>query len=84
MTKQKCNYADRCPVFSGELKEDDKPLFLYHNIFCLSGRRGWNACKRHNLYEMNIDPGKKILPENNDPLEELSDKLSDHNTGDTT
>ncbi len=82
MTKQKCNYADQCPVFSGELKENDKPLFLYQNIFCLAGRRGWNACKRHNLYEMDIDPGSTVLPENNEPVEDLVRRLQNENSED--
>ena len=75
MTKQKCNFIEQCPVFSGKLKEDDKPLFLYHNVFCLAGQKGWNACKRHNLYELDVDPGDAILPENNEPVEDLVGRL---------
>lgn len=71
MAKQKCNYAEKCPVFSGELKEDEKPTFLYHNIFCKAGYRGWNACKRYNIYELGITPDVAILPENNEPVEVL-------------
>lgn len=80
MTSQKCKYAERCPVFSGELKEEDKPLFIYHNIFCKAGPRGWNACKRFNLYELGTDPGLSILPENNEPVEDIVPRIKGENS----
>jgi hypothetical protein len=75
MRKEKCKYADECPVFEGKVKKTDKPLFLYHNIFCYAGSRGFNACKRYQVYELGVNPPISLLPENEETLEKIITKL---------
>ena len=71
MGNRKCKYSATCPIFIGTLKEEDKPTFMYKNIFCNRGVRGWNACKRFQVYEVNVDPPKDLLPGNSDNVETI-------------
>lgn len=80
MAQNKCKYAEKCPVYAGALKEADKPVFLYHNVFCLAGSKGWHACKRYHVYEEGIDPTESTLPENNEPVEDIIKHLRENNT----
>ncbi|MBN2175545.1 MAG: hypothetical protein JW731_15560 [Bacteroidales bacterium] len=75
MSRDRCKYADECPVYKGELGKPEKPLFLYHNVFCLSGFKGWNACNRYNLYKYDIVPPNKLLPEDKVSIDELISRL---------
>lgn len=74
MAIRKCKYTTSCPVFNGTLKEQDKPSFMYQNVFCNRGRDGWNACKRFHVYELGVDPPKDLLPGNSESVEHILSK----------
>ena len=69
MSNKKCQYASTCPVFFGALKDEDKPSFIYRNVFCNRGSSGWNACKRFQVYELGIEPPKELLPGSKEKIE---------------
>lgn len=71
MSNTKCEYSSTCPVFNGILKEDDKPTFVYWNVFCNRGVKGWNACKRFHIYELEIVPSKDLMPGSSDSIENI-------------
>lgn len=71
MLSRKCKYATSCPVFNGTLKEQDKPSFMYRNVFCHSEKGGWNTCKRFHIYELGNDPPQDLLPGNRESIEHI-------------
>ena len=71
MNNRKCKYAGVCPVFNGKLNEKDKPTFMYRNIFCERGNKGWNACKRYQVAQYNIDLPENLFPGDSRTIEEI-------------
>jgi hypothetical protein len=69
-----CKYAEKCIVFKKGIPESDQPKYLIHNVFCKRGFKGWEACKRFEMYKMNIEPTDAILPGNDEPVEILAKK----------
>ncbi|MBC8488199.1 MAG: hypothetical protein H8D45_19395, partial [Bacteroidetes bacterium] len=72
----KCKYVGVCPVYNGKLKEKDKPAFLYRNVFCERGYKGWNACKRYLVAQYNIEPPDYLLPEDKETTEDIVTRIS--------
>lgn len=70
----KCKYAEKCIIFNKGIPGRDQPKYLIHNVFCKRGYKGWDACKRHKMYEVNIEPMDDILPGNDEPVETLAKK----------
>ncbi len=64
----KCKYAEKCIIYKKVPKEFDQPKFLIHNVFCHRGYKGWNACKRYQVYETNNEPSDDILPGNSERI----------------
>jgi len=69
-----CQYAEKCIIFEKGIPESDQPKYLIHNIFCTRGYKGWEACKRYKMYEMNIEPLDDIFPGNDEPVETIAKK----------
>lgn len=57
-----CKYAEKCIIFKNGIQDSDQPKYLIHNVFCKRGFKGWEACKRYKMYEINIEPSNDILP----------------------
>ncbi|PTN05944.1 hypothetical protein [Mangrovibacterium marinum] len=55
---QRCPHANQCPVFAGKHKTPGLPLFLYRNVFCHRGQKGWDNCQQYKEFE---------IPENQKP-----------------
>ena len=70
-----CKYAEKCIIFKKGIPDNDHPKYLIHNVFCKRGYKGWNACKRYQMFEMNIEPFDTIRPGNDEPIETLIKKL---------
>lgn len=70
-----CNYSNICPIYKGTLTAKDKPGFLLRNVFCSRGEIGWNACKRYQIYKLNIDPPDDLFPGSNDPIDLIISKI---------
>jgi len=74
MGNRKCKYAEKCIVYTDSEKVTGNPEFLVHNVFCNRGFKGWNACKRYQIYELDIDPPKDLLPGNIESIEDILSK----------
>lgn len=43
-TGNRCIYANNCPIYSGDNFPGGMPPYLYKNVFCNRGIRGWKNC----------------------------------------
>jgi hypothetical protein len=46
-----CKYSDECNVYRNKNKNIRKPIFIVRNVFCNRGIKGWQNCKRFQMYE---------------------------------
>ena len=50
---KRCGFAGKCPVFKGEKASPNGiPLYLYRNVFCNRGPKGWNNCEHYIEYKL--------------------------------
>ncbi len=47
---KRCRFASECPVYKGEIRVDSMPKYLYRNVFCERGERGWKNCEHYVKY----------------------------------
>jgi hypothetical protein len=50
---KRCAYADNCPIYNGKTETKKMPLYIYRNVFCNRGIKGWNNCEQYRKYELN-------------------------------
>ena len=46
-----CKYARECPLFQGTDYKEELPHFLYKNVFCMRGYKGWKNCIKFEEFE---------------------------------
>jgi hypothetical protein len=56
----RCQFANDCPIFMGELKISKTPLTIFRNVFCNRGLKGWKNCERFNELTNNKNYNKEI------------------------
>lgn len=49
---KKCPYANDCPVYKGEIEAVGIPLYIYRNVFCNRGYKGWTNCERYTEFRL--------------------------------
>lgn len=47
----RCKYANECPVYLAKSYNGDIPHYLFKNIYCNRGKKGWINCDTYNAYE---------------------------------
>lgn len=57
----RCKFASKCPVYRGNNNNIKIPHFLYKNIYCNRGIKGWSYCYTYNDFINN----KHISVQNN-------------------
>ncbi len=50
---KRCHFANQCEIYKGKKQVKEMPLFLYRNVFCNRGEKGWNNCKQYLIYQNN-------------------------------
>ncbi len=47
----RCQFAKDCPIYLGDQKlTTDIPLYLYRNIYCNRGGKGWKNCSQFKVF----------------------------------
>ncbi len=46
-----CKNFEKCPIYTGVLKDKVKTTEAYKKIFCNAGKSGWSACRRFQVKE---------------------------------
>ncbi len=47
-----CKYAKDCTIYQGSEYKEELPHFLFKNVFCMRGYKGWKNCKKHAEFEI--------------------------------
>lgn len=53
---KRCRFATECPIYNGKIEIDKMPKYLYRNVFCERGEKGWNNCKQYSEYIQSETP----------------------------
>jgi len=62
---QKCEYTDDCTVFNSKEETNGTPVYIYRNVFCNRGYKGWKNCEQYIEYKLNTIPkDQRMMSEN--------------------
>ena len=67
-----CQNYEKCPIYSGVLKDMSFTSGAYKQTYCDAGSQGWNQCKR---YQVKARTGKcppDLLPNSKKTVEEIA------------
>ena len=57
-----CKNFEKCPIYTGVLKDKATTSKSYKNIFCDAGQAGWSACRRYQVKEKTGKCPPDLLP----------------------
>ncbi len=57
-----CKNYEKCPIYTGVLKDKITTSKAYRSIFCDAGKAGWSACKRYLVKEKTGKCPPDLLP----------------------
>ncbi len=69
-----CPCAEKCPIFSGVLKENEISTIVYQNLYCNVGEKGRANCRRWQVREIYGICPPNVLPNSFDTVEEIAKK----------
>lgn len=60
--EQICKNFEKCPIYSGVLKDKEVATLSYKKQYCEAGPVGWNKCKRFLVKEKSGKCPPELLP----------------------
>ncbi len=78
--KDKCQYADKCPIFTGILQDMVITTKVFKNQYCEAGIEGRNKCKRFQCMQKYGYVPDTVLPHSVQTLEDIAKEYQLHKT----
>lgn len=66
-----CKNYEKCPIYSGILKDKTTTAAGYRRQFCDAGQSGWTKCKRYQVKEATGTCPANLLPNSFKSLEDI-------------
>jgi hypothetical protein len=66
-----CKNYEKCPIYTGVLKDRNTTSQIFKIQYCDAGERGWNACKRYQIKEQTGKCPPDLLPNSEKNVEQI-------------
>ena len=71
MNTNTCKNYEKCPIYTGILKDNQVTSKSYREQYCNAGPNGWNKCKRYLIKEKTGQCPPNLLPNSLKSVEEI-------------
>jgi hypothetical protein len=71
-----CKNFEKCPIYSGVLKDRNVTSKVLRIQFCDAGERGWQSCKRYMVKEKAGKCPPDLLPNNPKSIEVIISEMN--------
>lgn len=70
-----CKNYEKCPIYTGVLKDKTVTSAVYKKQYCEAGEKGWNSCKRYLVKEATGKCPPDLLPNSFKSLGEIKKEM---------
>ncbi|MGC8824005.1 MAG: hypothetical protein ACP5PZ_05345 [Bacteroidales bacterium] len=67
----RCEYSEKCPIYSGILKDYAVTSINCRKLYCEAGEAGWSLCKRYQVRKRAGRVPDDLLPNSYKTVEEI-------------
>ncbi len=70
-----CKNYEKCPIYSGLLKDKAVTSAVYKKMYCDAGEKGWLQCKRYQVKEATGKCPPDLLPNSKRTIREITREM---------